>query len=438
MFSAALTNLCQQQPQVRRLWVAYSGGMDSQALLHWLVCHTPEGYDLQAVHVHHGLQTVADEWVLHCQAQCRALGVPLQVRYVHARPQPGESPEAAARSARYRTLSELLDARSALLTAQHQDDQAETLLLALARGSGVAGLAAMPSSTRLGRGWLWRPLLDVGRTQLERYARAHKLQWVEDPTNQDLRYARNHLRLKVVPALRQYWPQASVTLARSAAHCAEAAELLDDLAAQDFARIHSDSGGLFIDLLSQLTPARQRNLLRYWLRQHGLPLPDQRRLWQLQQQMHSAADRQPHIHWPGAEVRRYQGQLYASVPLPELPKPARWLWAKPLQHPLHLPWQSLRLDPCLGVGISARMLGEQPLEVRLRQGGERFCPAGRARSQELKKLLQGLAIPPWERNRLVLLYAGESLVWVEGIGVDKAWMPAQGNPGWLPVVEHPV
>ena len=207
--------------------VAFSGGLDSLVLLHALCALRGRlAAGVAAVHVHHGLHSDADEWDAHCQQVCDELGVAYTLLRVDGRPATGESPEAAARDARYRALAEWLPAGHCLLTAQHQDDQAETLLLQLLRGSGVSGLAAMPVMTGLGAGHHLRPLLEMTRPALHHYATAHALRWIEDPSNQSSAYDRKYLRHQVLPRLRERWPAVSSSLSRSAAHCAEASALL--------------------------------------------------------------------------------------------------------------------------------------------------------------------------------------------------------------------
>jgi tRNA(Ile)-lysidine synthase len=212
----------------QRLWVAYSGGLDSTVLLHRLAaCATP---GLRAAHIHHGLQPAADGWVRHCRSICRQLGVPLTVRRVRVADDDPRGPEAAARTARYAALRALLREGDVLATAHHQDDQAETLLLRLLRGSGVAGMAAMSEWSDIGRARLWRPLLGTPRETLAAYARRNGLGWIEDPHNMEPRYARSYLRAEVLPLLRRHWPQARESLARAARLAGEAAQLLDELA----------------------------------------------------------------------------------------------------------------------------------------------------------------------------------------------------------------
>ena len=216
--------------------IAFSGGLDSTVLLHLLadLAKTELLPALSAIHIHHGLQTAADAWPQHCQVVCDALGVPLLIERVKV--QPGASLERAARDARYAVFSAQTLANDVLLTGQHRDDQAETLLFRLLRGAGVRGLSGMPQQRPVGQGTLIRPLLAVTRAELERYAQAHSLSWIEDPSNQHRQFSRNYLRHQVMPALSERWPQAQANMARSAAHLRDAQGLLDELAQMDLAQ----------------------------------------------------------------------------------------------------------------------------------------------------------------------------------------------------------
>lgn len=428
----------------RRLIVAYSGGVDSHVLLHLLACHRAHWPErtLTAIYVDHGLQAASTAWGEHCAAVCQQLAVPFRTLAIDARPTPGESPEAAARRSRYATLTRELDPESALLTAHHRDDQAETLLLQLLRGAGPHGLAAMPAISRLGRGWLWRPLLEFDRAALLGYAQSHGLHWIEDGSNADPGFDRNYLRHRILPLLRERWPAASRTLARAARRCADAAAWLDEAAAADLAQAAPDRPDrLSISSLQTLPEPRQRNLVRYWLRQLQLPTPDSRQLHQLLHDVLTAGrDRQPCSRWPGAEVRRHRDGLYAMPPLQPhaAGQTVNWRREASTWPPLILPGMgTLHLEPAIGSGLRSEVLAADVLLVRFRQGGERFRPVGRPHSQELKKLLQETDIPPWERDRLPLLYTGRTLLAVVGLGIAADHAAPPGAPGWQVVLQSP-
>lgn len=431
-------------PEAPRLTVGYSGGMDSHVLLHLLATRRaawPER-TVRAIHVDHGLQSASAAWSEHCARVCRELAVPFSALAISVQPAPGESPEAAARRARYAALAAEIGPDAALVTAHHRDDQAETLLLQLLRGAGPHGLAAMPARARLGAGWLLRPLLEIDRSELLAYAQDQGLRWVEDASNADTSYDRNYLRHRILPALRQRWPAATRTLARSARWCAETAAWLDQAAEADLVSVAAGAGGLCIPALRDLDEARQRNVLRHWLRRRGLPVPDSRQLDHiLRDGLSAARDRQPCVRWPGGEIRRYRDRLYAMPPRALHASKAVFHW-RPVgggYPPLPLPGVGhLRLERASGAGLRAALVDPAGLTVRFRQGGEWFHPTGRRHGQELKKLLQDAAVPPWERDRLPLLYQGSALVAVIGLGIAVEAAASAGETGWLPILEPPL
>lgn len=440
-FHGCLRWLLTAHPSIRHLIIGYSGGLDSHVLLHLLATNRDRWPErtLAAMYVDHGLQAASASWGEHCTRICHELHISFRILKIDAQPAPGESPEAAARHARYAALAAELGPDAALLTAHHRDDQAETLLLQLLRGAGPHGLAAMPSASRLGQGWLLRPLLEVERADLLAYAQAHDLHWIEDASNADTGFDRNYLRHRILPLLRERWPAANRNLARSARWCAETAAWLDEEAAADLTCIAARRPDcLDIPALRELRERRQRNLLRYWLHQLGLPAPDHRQLRHLLDDALTAGrDRQPCIRWRGAEVRRYRDGLYAMPPL--APHDARrtfvWRPAATGWPMLDLPGVGcLRMEPIVGAGLRKSALADAGLIVRFRQGGERFRPVDRRHGQELKKLLQAAGIPPWERDRLPLLYRDDLLLAVVGLSVAADYAAAPGESGWQPVL----
>jgi len=410
-------------PPARRYWVAYSGGCDSTVLLHALATLGDQlPVEVRALHVNHNLHEAAPAWAEHCHAVCEALDVPLYEVNIDARAAKGESPEAAARAARYRIFKEVLNTGDGLLLAHHRDDQAETLLLQLLRGSGPRGLAAMPPHRPLGDGWLGRPLLEFSRRALCRYAEAEELRWIDDPSNFDTEFDRNFLRQRVLSLLQERWPAVTTTLARAAGHQAEAAELLHQLAEEDWQHAAgSQAHCLQIEALTQLTPQRQRNLLRYWIdTMNKLPLPDQQRLNRiLKEVVPAAVDAQPCINWPGGQVRRFAGLLYLLAEEPaQLAGPLAW----DLRQSLELAdGRVLTVSVVSGEGLQVELQGNANLSVRFRQGGEVCRPAGRGHQHELKKLFQEWGVPPWERARVPLLYVGEELAAVVGYCVCEPY-----------------
>ncbi|WP_372718166.1 tRNA lysidine(34) synthetase TilS [Immundisolibacter sp.] len=401
--------------------VAFSGGRDSHVLLHWLAAQRAAlaPHRLCAVHVDHRLHADSTHWAQHCAAVCADLDLPLEVLEVDAKGASGESPEAAARAARYRALAISMSGGDLVLTAHHQTDQAETLLLALLRGAGLAGAAAMPARRPFGGGCLLRPLLDWPSSRLAEYAQAHGLNWVPDPSNADNRYDRNFLRQRVLPVLAEHWPAASVALARHAAHAADAQTLLEELATRDGATAQN----LPLTQLVALSAPRQRNLLRCWLRAHGVQAPSTARLEELRRQALSAGtDRQPRVLFGTHAVRVWRGRLYlTSEPLPSAPQTTlSWSPAQALELPgLGRLWA----QPAVGEGIAAALLGEHPLlEVRFRANSS-------VPGRSLRKRLQTLAVPPWQRQTLPLLFHGNRLLQIGGEAPLAGWRAGPNQPG---------
>jgi tRNA(Ile)-lysidine synthase len=428
-------------PYPRRYWIAYSGGLDSTALVHALVRIAPDlpGTALRAVHVDHGLQAESGQWALRCVETCATLGIPCRIIRVRAEASRGQSPEAAARDARYRALGEVLGEDEALCTAHHQDDQAETLLLQLLRGAGPLGLAGMPRRRRFGRGWLLRPLLDVPRAEIRSFAEALGLSWEEDPTNFLPHHDRNYLRHEVLPSLRARWPSFSRTFARSAEHCGECAMLARSLAEQDLAAARGTGAAtLSAERLTALNPARQRNVLRAWFGRLGLPAPPAARLESIRKDLVVAArDRTPVVTWSGGEVRRHRGDLYAMRPLPAHDPTQALFWE--MDRPLRLAQGTLSVRPARGAGLSAQQCRRLPVTVRFRRGGERCRPVGRPRSRDLKRLLQEQGVPPWERECLPLVYLGEDIAAVGHLCICEPYGAKAEEDGlvicWRPLGE---
>lgn len=401
-------------------WIAYSGGLDSTALLHALLDQgEPLLGRLRVVHIDHGLHPSSADWAEQCRLHCESLGLPFRLYRLGLRRVPGASLEAVAREARYRALASLLGSGDLMLTAHHQDDQAETLLLALLRGSGVHGLAAMPVETHLGLGRLVRPLLEVPRAALERYVRGLGLSWIDDPSNDALRMDRNYLRQRILPRLRERWPGASVTLARSAAHCGEAARILDGVAAELLARCLGERPGtLAISALGGLEWAWRKAVLRLWLRQRGFVAPPTRQLaCILDELLPARADADPLVAWTGCEVRRYRDDLFALAPLPPSPAGLALTWVVgPGSDSLELPGGLGRLQWLAGgtepPGLACQ---RQVLTIRFGPTGHSCRPRATAPRRPLKKLFQDLGVPPWLRQYVPMIFIDEQLVAVAGL-----------------------
>ncbi len=443
-FVAALQQQLNLLPTPKRYVVAYSGGCDSHVLLQGvtqlqtqLACQS-----IVAIHINHGLQQQAAQWQQHCQQVCQQLDVPLQTFELSLDVPKGESLEAYAREARYAAIYAALQPGDMLLLAQHQDDQAETLLLQLLRGSGVKGLASMSVCTAKDQIWVSRPLLTFTRTQIEDYAREMGLSWVDDPSNQDTQLNRNYLRHEIMPLLQQRWPGVSTVLARSAQHQADADQLLDILAEQDYAYCQTGNDYcLAITPLQQWAPVRIRNVLRYWLDKicQAKTLPSTVQLQRIMDEMMAAApDANPMVSWAQATVRRYRDSLY-FCPEPALSMP-QWQVSWDLDQPLLLPsGESIHAQLSQGTGMDMSQV-DLPVQVRFRRGGERCRLPGRAHQHELKKLFQDWGIPPWLRDQIPLIFVGETLAHIVGyatcapfdVAADKSGIDVHLTAAQLP------
>ena len=410
-----------------RYVIAFSGGLDSTVLLHALAASQPSHrVPLLAVHVDHGMQAESASWAEQCAAVAAELGVAFKALRVDVDLTSGQGPEASAREVRYLALRDVLQANDWLLSAHHQDDQAETLLLNLMRGSGPAGLAGIGAMRQFASGWLARPLLDVSRSQLEDYAKQHALQWLEDPSNEQLTLDRNYLRHEVLPRIEQRWPSSASRIRRSAELASEAAQLLSDLADMDLRVLGGQADRLAVDGLRELTPQRQRNVIRHATRRLGLPLPGARHLQSILDDLLPARDdAQPLVSWPGAEVRRYRNELYfvtgnrAKTGAVD----ARPVTGNRVE--LGGGLGQLVLTPGASCGLSETVV-QAGLELRFRQGGESFQPKGQAHTRKLKKLLQESAVVPWMRECLPLLFSEGQLVAVADLWIAEA---ASSQPG---------
>ncbi len=404
----ALAQLPIACPEAETWTVAYSGGLDSSVLLH--AAHKQAqacGREVRAVHVNHGLQPAAADFERHCVTACAAWDIPLTIERGPATAISQGNVEAQARQRRYEALRAYTQARTAVLMAHHQDDQAETLLLQLFRGSGTSGTAGMPVRREWGEGQLVRPFLNVSRRDIEQYAQKHEVPYIEDPSNADTRLERNFLRREAWPLLRQRWPELSTTLARAARHQAHAARLLRERAEEDLGPARE----VPVARLTPLSEDRQINALRFWIMREGYAPPSEKRLRNWLHIVHSAAeDRLPQDRFEDYEIRRWRGCLYLTPRQPEVSSDRRWLWRR--GETLELPELGMTLDwPALQAQVSERV--ETDVEVRLRRGGERCQQSGRPRRRALKKLLQEAGVPPWNRNRIPLIYQREQLrlVW---------------------------
>ncbi len=402
----------------RRFVVAFSGGLDSTILLHALQSlHDELAIPVIAVHVQHDLHPDALIWESHCEATATEFGVDYRTVAIEVDRSSGRGLEASARNARYEALQQMMQTGDWLLSAHHQDDQAETLLLNLLRGSGMAGLAGIGRIQAFGPAQLVRPLLDVPQEELRAYAAAHGLTWLDDPSNADTDFDRNYLRHDVLPILAKRWPAASSRLARSAELASEASALLDHLADDDLQSLGQPQR-IEITALSALPDDRQRNVLRRALKRSGLnsaPTTALRRI--IDELLPAKADAEPLVSWKGAQARRYRDFLYLLPELPNNPTDQNYKLNTDNRSVALPGLGSVSLDERAGPGIRRAVI-ENGLEIRFRTGGEEIRPVGHDCTHKLKKLLQQEGIVPWMRDRIPLLYVGNHLVAVANLWIS--------------------
>ena len=419
-------------PLERPLLLGYSGGLDSGALLQLLAADAGvRQRGLRAIHVHHGLHPDADAWARHCAAACRDLDVALDVVRVEVARDSGSGLEAAARTARHAAFASALGDDEVLVLAHHLDDQAETFLLRALRASGSDGLGAMRPWRRFGRGWLWRPLLELPRQALLDYARDRGLDWIEDPSNASDAHDRNYLRRRVMPLMRARWPQADAALARAAELQRESAGLLDEGDAGALASVRTvNRSCLHASRLARLPRARRARVLRRWAAELGLPPLPARGVATVDAWLDDApASGAATFAWHGATVRLWRDLLWAGAEPPTVADDLRLRWdgARPLRWP---GGGELALLP--GADSGGEPTDAAPvLLVHPRRGGERIVLPGRRHSHALKHVLQDLGVPPWIRARLPLLSdAAGTLLAAGDVAVSArfdAWLRASGR-----------
>ncbi len=410
------------------LIIAFSGGLDSCVLLHVIVqAKKTLDFDFKVMHVHHGLSPNADKWGDFCKQTCLSYQVPLEVVKVEVQKGAGIGLEAAAREARYKALQA---ARADyIMLAHHRDDQAETLLLQLMRGAGPKGLSAMAAKDESRS--LLRPLLDITRQEIEAFAKANQLAWIDDESNLDTKYDRNYCRHEILPVIKARFPAADETLARSASHMAESAKLLDELAQIDASACIID-GRMNVDQLSALSLPRAKNLFRWWLSSMGFLAPSSDRLDDmLTQLMNASNDASLKILLDKADeiiLRRYQGFAYIETNHPKLASDIAMIWQG--EASLTMPdGTHLVFERHQGQGLAIDRLGGHKLRISNRKGGERFKPDLARPTRTLKHLLQEVNLPPWQRERLPLVYLDDTLAVVPNVGVDCLMQASERDLG---------
>lgn len=421
------------------LLVAYSGGLDSTCLLACAAeTRSLHGLPIRALHVDHGWAADSHRWGEFCVENAGRLGIACDVHRLAGSTPVGQSPEAWARERRYAVLETAMPAGGAVLTAHHEGDQAETFLLMALRGSGPRGLAGIAPWRAFGPGLLLRPFLDTPREALVAFVQARALRWLEDPSNANDAFDRNFLRTRVLPLLAARWPAATVTLARSARWQRALAQTEADVEADLLANT-SIHAVLPVGALAERATDDALRLLRAWIRARGVPVPGAALLLRVLREMLPAPeDRQPVVRWQRWSLRRYRDALHLTLAcLPALHAEQSWQWTERLD----LPGGTLRATTGAGEGIALRALRGRLLQVRARRGGEQFRPAGDHHRRSLKHLWQDAGTPPWQRARTPLVYLGETLIAVPGLGHASEFAAADGEPSvlfqWQPQPDLP-
>lgn len=434
--------LREQIKQNEYLVLGLSGGMDSVVLLSILISlSTKIKFNLKVIHVNHGISPNTNKWERFCVNLCNSYGIPIKISRLKLSKSSGTSLEANARKARYKIFKNLKE--DYVVLAQHLDDQVETLLLQMLRGAGVKGLGSMPVIRKQipdkvsGSGpQLLRPLLDTSRGEIEAYARKYKLNWITDESNKDVSFDRNFLRHKILPLFEERFPSYRKTFFRASLHMAEASNLLDELAESDWIKC-SVSNQLKIEKLRKLSFSRAKNLLRYDLSQRGVILPSTVKLEDMLRQFLSfRSSAKLHITFGDTEIRCFKGSIYVRSISKLLDKEKIFKWKGEKILSIAETGDSVKFTCEKGKGINLLKLKKRPVIIRFRLGGERIRPDCKRPRRSLKNLFQEASFPQWERETLPLLFSGEDLVWVPGIGIDCDFQAGISDPGLI-VSWHP-
>jgi tRNA(Ile)-lysidine synthase len=414
-----IENLLNPHKSFAHIYVGYSGGIDSHVLLHLCASLTMLKDKITAVYVHHGLQAEADAWAEHCKKTADNSGVNFCTLPVDATAETGESPEEAARNARYTALKSLIAVDDVLLVGQHREDQLETVLLQLFRGAGLRGLSGIPESIFFGQGLMMRPLLNVAKQDINEYAKTHHLQWIEDPSNQQNDYDRNFLRNIVIPLIKQRWTACDKTVARSAKHCAEAQVIVSAVADELFFPVFNEtSKTLCAKQLQAHKSPRQQLIIRHWFQSLGLRMPTQAFVERIQSEVIAAReDSDPILVGQGFFIRRYRDRLYCLKHIePESLPDINWHSGE-----TSISFATHRKLSCVNSssGILLEQWQKAKVTVKFRSGGEKIRLPNRKENHTLKKLFQEVGIPPWEREMIPLIYLNNKLA-----AVGDLWISA--------------
>ena len=401
-----------------KVFIAYSGGIDSHVLLHLAALNKELKAKITAVYVHHGLQIEADEWAEHCQHIAQELGVGFKCLTVKVQKTTAQSLEELARDARYQAFESLMESNDVVLLAQHREDQMETVLLQLFRGAGVQGLSAMPLTISFGKGQMCRPFLDVSKQEINDYALAHQLCWIEDPSNQSDEFDRNFLRNQIVPQLKQKWPALDKTIARSARHCGNAQRLTEDLAKQLLTQVCDKTGQtLNISQLLELERIKQNLVIREWFKVNNLRMPAEKILNAiLDEVVNAEQSKNPEIRGLGYCIRRYRKKLYCLTSTDTNKQLCEQLWTIPEKQLILADGSKLVISES-STGIPQRLWDAAEVTIKFRQGAEKISLPGRAGRHTLKKLYQEKGVPPWQRSNIPLIYLDNNLAAVADLWI---------------------
>jgi len=405
----------------QRVFVAYSGGLDSSVLLH-AVCSLQLEIPVFAIHIHHGLSKHADQWLEHCQASCDQYQVELFAQKVTL-PVPNKGQvsglEQAARQARYQVFEQHLQAGDVLLMAHHQDDQIETFMMRLMRGSGLTGLTAMDMNRSLGKGLLWRPLLNNSREQLEAYAAQHDVQYVEDDSNTNTNFDRNWWRHSLLPQIQDRFPQSSASILKTIEVLQAEHNLLNDLLEPVYQTLVDNQGCLINHKLTEQAWSIQCQIIRKWQERHDCYplLADKQIRTVITDVLAARQDAEPIFKWQGNEIRRHNGKLYCMKRLPVIPRnefPRAFNGTSLPAMPLG------KLEQGIGLGLKPGQY-----QLALYQGSAKAKPINRP-NKNLKKWFQEYAIPPWQRPYWPVLLQEGQVVAVPGLFVCQGFACEQG------------
>lgn len=431
----SVRDIIDQVPDSNTILVAYSGGVDSHVLLH--VCSGLEGVhrnkNVKAVYIDHGLHKDSSKWRDHCEAIATSLGVEFLSEKVQAANLNGDGPEQAARNARYAALRLLVNNGTLLLTAQHQDDQAETLMLQLLRGAGAKGLASMPALAAFGEGCIGRPFLPISQQEVMDYATVNKLCWIDDPSNSDTSLDRNYLRQEVIPLIKKRWPAFAKTTSRTASHCAEATDILSNYGSS-FLSGRPDE--ISLELFQHIKPSVCRLILREWVILNDARLPSEKVLKQISVLATKESGGSGLVEWSDYQVRSFNQRLFIFKKVLDVPEATPTIWPDS-DATLRTSIGLLKKTPVLGFGLSRKSWMSSNVSVRYRVGGEKIRLRRDVGHRSVKKLLSEQRIFPWQRHHIPLIYFGERLAAVANLWVADEFSVNKGELGFELEWTHP-